>query len=503
MTTTDSNTHTGVTTAHASESLARAPSREEILIGGEWETTGRFIDVMDPATGSVVGRVVDGSPDDALRALGAAAASQGAWGRVAAYERARLFRRAEIRLVEARDVIARSIVLESGKPLEQATIEIDAAIQYWRYYAGQIGQHAGTYAPSSDGTFRVITNRKPIGPSLLISPWNFPALTPLRKMAAALAAGCTVIIKSAALTPMTSALLVEAVEGAGFPSGVINLIHTSNSGGLSRALMADSRLRKISFTGSTEVGRALIEQSAPNIISTSMELGGNGAFLVLNDANLDLAVDQALGAKFRNSGQVCVAANRFIVERGIADEFSERFVERARALRLGHGLDATTDLGPVITRRERDRIVDAVSRSRAAGSQLLQGGTVPEGPGNFLDATVLQSSGLDDPLAQEEIFGPVAVIYRVESAAQAVEFANDTAYGLSAYVFTEDITKGLAVAEALESGVVGLNRAGVTDPASPFGGVKSSGIGREGGADSILEFTEEQYIAFASAAPVA
>jgi succinate-semialdehyde dehydrogenase/glutarate-semialdehyde dehydrogenase len=456
----------------------------------------------EPKSELVIGVVADGSPADALAALDAAAASQQAWGAISHVERSRLFREAEARLLAARDNIARTMVLESGKPLAQAGAEIDAAIQYWSWYGGQIGLQTGTYSPSSDGSFTVLTNRKPIGPSLLISPWNFPALTPLRKMAAALAAGCTVIIKSAALTPLTSALLVEAVDGAGFPHGVINLIHTSDSSGLSRTLMADGRLRKVSFTGSTEVGRTLIAQSAHNIISTSMELGGNGPFIVLDDADLDLAVEHAIGSKFRNSGQVCVAANRFIVQRKVADEFEARFVERVKQLRMGHGLHPETDLGPVINRRERDRITDSIARSRAGGSKLLFGGEAVEGSGSFLQPTVLEAASLDDPLAHEEIFGPVAVTYRVDSAAEAIAFANDTPYGLAAFVFTTDVARGLAVAGAIESGVVGLNRSGVTEPASPFGGIKASGLGREGGPESILEFMEEQYIALASTTAV-
>ncbi|GAA4376140.1 aldehyde dehydrogenase family protein [Agromyces bauzanensis] len=493
----------GATGKHAGFTFVPgAEPRPELLIDGRWQATGSVIEVRDPATDTVVGVVADGSPADGLAALDAAAASQPAWAAVSDVERSRLFREAEARLLAARDNIARTMVLESGKPLAQANVEIDAAIQYWTWYGGQTGQHRGTYAPSSDGSFTVITNRKPIGPSLLISPWNFPALTPLRKMAAALAAGCTIIVKSAALTPLTSALLVEAVEGAGFPHGVINLIHTSDSSGLSRALMADERLRKVSFTGSTEVGRTLIAQSAHNIISTSMELGGNGPFIVLDDADLDLAVEHAIGSKFRNSGQVCVATNRFIVQRSVADEFGERFVERVKQLRMGHGLDPETDLGPVINRRERDRIIDSVARSRAAGSKLLHGGEAVEGPGSFMHAAVLEAASPDDPLAHEEIFGPVAVTYRVDSAADAIAFANDTSFGLAAFVFTTDVARGLAVAGALESGVVGLNRVGVTEPASPFGGVKSSGLGREGGPESILEFMEEQYIAFASTTSV-
>ena len=472
--------------------------RSELLIDGRWQARGSVIEVRDPATDAVVGVVADGSPADGLAALDAAAASQPAWAAISDFERSRLFRDAETRLLAARDTIARTMVLESGKPLAQAEVEIDAAIRYWAWYGAQIGQHPGSSAPSSDGSFTVITSRKPIGPSLLISPWNFPALTPLRKMAVALAAGCTTIVKSAALTPLTSALLVDAVAGAGFPHGVINLIHTSDSSGLSLALMADQRLRKVSFTGSTEVGRTLIAQSARNVISTSMELGGNGPFIVLDDADLDLAVEHAIGSKFRNSGQVCVAANRFIVQRSVADEFDERFVERVKQLRIGHGLEPGTDLGPVINHRERDRLIDSVARSRAAGSKLLYGGDAVEGPGSFMQAAVLAAADLDDPLADEEIFGPIAVSYRVDSAADAIAFANDTPYGLAAFVFTTDIPRGLAVAGALESGVVGLNRVGVTEPASPFGGVKSSGLGREGGPESILEFMEEQYVALAS-----
>lgn len=476
---------------------AQLPPRG-LLIDGSWIDTDREIEIFDPATEEAVGVVADATVSDATRALDAAARAQADWASTSAFERTRLFRRAEDRLLAQRDRIARTIVLESGKPLAQAAAEIDAAISYWRWDAARIGQLHGSYAPSSDGTFRVLTTRKPVGPTLLISPWNFPALTPLRKMSAALAAGCCVIVKSASLTPLTSALLVEAVNGAGFPPGVINLIHTSDSGAISRGLMEDARIRKVSFTGSTAVGSLLIEQSGRHVTSTSMELGGNGAFVVLDDADLDLAVDQAIAAKFRNSGQVCVSVNRFVLERGIADEFVERFVDRTAALRVGHGLDEGTDLGPVITEGQRSRIVDAVARSRAAGSRLRFGGGVIDRRGYFLEPTVLEASGLDDPLASEEIFGPVAVTYTVGSAAEAVDFANSTPFGLSAYVFTKDVARGLSVAEAIDSGVVGLNRVAVTEPAAPFGGVKSSGLGREGGLGAILEFTEEQYIALAT-----
>lgn len=468
-----------------------------LLIGGSWHDTNRSIAVVDPATEQEVGQVADAGVAEALRALDAASAAQEAWADIPAFERATLFRRAEDNLVAQRARIARSVVLESGKPLAQAEAEIDAAIAYWRWNGAQIGHLHGQSAISSDGTFRVLTTRKPVGPALLISPWNFPALTPLRKMSAALAAGCTIIVKSASLTPLTSSIMVEAVNAAGFPPGVINLLHTSDSAGLTGALMSDPRIQKVSFTGSTVVGVSLLQQAATHVTSSSMELGGNGAFIVLRDADIASTVQQAVAAKYRNSGQVCVAANRFILEEDIAEEFIEQFVQQTAALTVGHGLDRDTGMGPLITAAQRDRVIEWIGRSVAAGSHIRLGGTSLDRPGYFLEPTVIEASGLDDPLAQEEIFGPVAVMYRVESAAEAVKFANRTPYGLAAYVFTGDVGRGLTVAAALDSGVVGINRVGVTEPAAPFGGVKASGLGREGGEDSILEFMEEQYVALA------
>lgn len=483
-----------VDTAHETHTID-AP--RGLLISGAWHETNRTISVVDPATEREVGQVADASVSDALRALDAASAAQQAWAQVSAFDRAKLFRLAEDNLVAQRDRIARSVVLESGKPLAQAEAEIDAAITYWRWNGSQIGHLHGQSAPASDGTFRVLTARRPVGPALLISPWNFPALTPLRKMSAALAAGCTIIVKSASLTPLTSAIMVEAVEAAGFPPGVISLLHTSDSAGITGALMADPRIRKVSFTGSTAVGVSLLHQAAAHVTSSSMELGGNGAFIVLRDADIASTVQQAVAAKFRNSGQVCVAANRFILEDDIADEFIDGFAQQAAALTLGHGLDRGTGMGPLITEAQRDRVIEWMAQSVSAGSRIRLGGNPVDRPGYFLEPTVIEASGLDDPLAQEEIFGPVAVMYRVGSAAEAVQFANRTPYGLAAYVFTGDVGRGLTVAGALDSGVVGINRVGVTEPAAPFGGVKASGLGREGGEDSILEFMEEQYIALA------
>ena len=470
-----------------------------LLINGEWHETTRVITVVDPATEWAVGRVADASTSDALRALDAASAAQEDWAALSAFDRAKLFRLAEDNLVAQRDRIARAVVLESGKPLAQAEAEVDAAITYWRWNGSQIGHLHGQSAASSDGTFRVLTARKPVGPALLISPWNFPALTPLRKMSAALAAGCTIIVKSASLTPLTSAIMVETVEAAGFPPGVINLLHTSDSAGLTGALMADPRIRKVSFTGSTAVGVSLLHQAATNVASSSMELGGNGAFIVLRDADIPSTVQQAVAAKFRNSGQVCVAVNRFILEDDIADQFIDEFVRQTAALTVGHGLDPGIGMGPLITKAQRDRVVEWLARSVAAGSRILLGGNPLDRPGYFLEPTVIEASGLDDPFAQEEIFGPVAVMYRVGSSAEAIEFANRTPYGLAAYVFTADVGLGLTVAGALDSGVVGVNRVGVTEPAAPFGGVKASGLGREGGEGAILEFMEEQYVALARA----
>jgi succinate-semialdehyde dehydrogenase/glutarate-semialdehyde dehydrogenase len=336
---------------------------------------------------------------------------------------------------------------------------------------------------------------QPVGPCLLITPWNFPMLMSARKAGAALAAGCTVVMKTAQETPLTGALFVEVLHDAGFPPGVVNLLHTTRSAGVSDAVMGDNRLRKISFTGSTAVGSHLLRKAATNIVNASMELGGDGPFVVLEDADVDLAVEQAIVCKFRNAGQACVAANRIILHADIADEFVEKFVARARELRVGSGFDDGVDVGPIISRKQRDRVESLVSSFRELGAEVLTGGASIDGPGFFYEPTVLRLDSHDSELCTEELFAPLAALYTVKNVAEALEFANDTDYGLAAYLFTRDLSRAIAVAERLDFGMVGINRGIMADPAAGFGGTKSSGLGREGGHHGIYEFLEPKYLA--------
>ncbi|MBU1588185.1 MAG: NAD-dependent succinate-semialdehyde dehydrogenase [Actinobacteria bacterium] len=466
-----------------------------LLIGGEWVTTPSSIPVVNPADGSVLAHVADGSPEQALEALAAASEAAASWRAWAPRKRADLFHRAYALLQERADAFADIMVLESGKPRAEAEGEFALSSGFFLWYSEQVAHLHGTYQEGSPGGYRVIETHQPVGPSLLITPWNFPMLMSARKAGAALAAGCTVVMKSARETPLTAALFAEVLHDAGFPAGVVNLIHTSDSGAVSSAVMADDRLRKVSFTGSTGVGTTLLTQAAKNIVNASMELGGDGPFIVLDDADVDLAVDQAILCKFRNAGQACVAANRIILHSAIAEEFTAKFVEKARALKVGDGFDPTVSVGPVISEKQRDRVVRLVDSFQKAGAQLHLGGQVVEGPGFFYEPTVLTFPTHDHEFCNEELFAPVAALYTVDSIAEAVAFANDTYYGLSAYLFTSDLSRAVTIAENLEFGMVGVNRGIMADPAAPFGGIKASGLGREGGHDGIYEFLERKYIA--------
>lgn len=466
-----------------------------LLIGGSWiDSTPRFT-VDDPATGDVLGEVSDANAEHALAALAAADGAQAAWGALNPRTRARLLRVAYELISERSQQFIDVMVAESGKPVTEATAEFALSAAFFESAVEQVAHIEGGFSAGSNPGYRVITTHQPVGPSLLITPWNFPMLMGARKISAALAAGCTVIVKSAQQTPFTLALLARTLEDAGLPAGVVNLLHTTRSNDISTPLIADRRLRKLSFTGSTSVGSRLLEQSARNIVSTSMELGGNAPFIVLDDADVDLAVREAIACKFRNAGQACVAANRIILQRAIADEFTEKFVAATAALSVGGGFSAGVDMGPMISESQRDRIAALVRGAVNEGAELLTGGATLNREGWFYAPTVLRAVPRTSGLACNEIFGPVAVLHTVDSAAEAVAFANDTEYGLAGYVFTQDISRAIRLGEELECGMVGVNRGIMADPVAPFGGVKMSGLGREGGAHGVEEFLEPHYIA--------
>ncbi|WP_109479812.1 NAD-dependent succinate-semialdehyde dehydrogenase [Paraburkholderia sp. C35] len=465
-----------------------------LFINGTWRATQDTLDVLDPATGSVLAQVANGSVDDAMEALDAAVAAQHAWRSVSPRARANLFHQAHALLVQRADLFAETMTLESGKPLAESRGEFKLSAEFFLWYAEQIAHLHGTYADGSHGGYRIVASHQPVGPCLLITPWNFPLLMIARKAGAALAAGCTVVTKSASETPLTSALFVKVLEDAGFPAGVINLVHTTDASGVSAALMADRRLRKVSFTGSTGVGSTLLAQASKHIINASMELGGDGPFIVLDDADIDAAVEHAIVCKFRNAGQACVAANRIIVHEAVEAEFTRKFVERTESLRVGNGFEAV-DVGPIISERQRQRVQRLVAQLAESGGQVLTGGAPIEGDGYFYQPTVIRFTQINAALCDEELFAPVAAIFPARSAAEALAFANDTRYGLAAYLFTQDISRAIALGERLDFGMVGINRGIMADPAAPFGGIKASGLGREGGHDGIYEFLEPKYMA--------
>lgn len=466
-----------------------------LYLNGTWTGSGRSFDVRDPSNAVTVAEVADAGPELAVAALDAAATAQDEWRAVPPRERASLFHRAHALLMERADAFADVMVLESGKPRAEAAGEFALSAEFFLWFAEQITHVHGTFGSSSHGAYRVVTTHHPVGPSLLITPWNFPLLMAARKAGAALAAGCTVVMKSAKETPLTAALFVQTLHDAGFSAGVVNLLHTTDSAAVSDAVITDPRLRKISFTGSTEVGANLLSKASRNIVNPSMELGGDGPFVVLDDADVDLAVDQAVQCKFRNAGQACVAANRIILHAAIAEEFTDKFVARARELKVGNGFDPGVEVGPMISEPQRGRVGDLVRSLVDAGGELLTGGRAVEADGYFYEPTVLRLASADHAVCNEELFAPVAALYTAGSAAAALEFANDTHYGLAAYLFTKDLSRAFAVAERMDFGMVGINRGIMADPVASFGGTKASGLGREGGHDGIYEFLEPQYLA--------
>ena len=475
-----------------SELLARVPSG--LYINGLWEQgSGEPITVTDPATGLPLKQIANADAADGLRALDAAVDAAEAWAATAPRVRAEILRRAFDLLQERREDFALLMAMEMGKPLAEANGEVTYGGEFLRWFSEEAVRISGRYGLTPEGTGHMIVSQRPVGPCFLITPWNFPLAMATRKIAPALAAGCTVVIKPAELTPLTTLLFAQLLEDAGVPAGVVNVITTSTSSAVAGPIIADARLRKLSFTGSTAVGRKLIQQSAQGVLRTSMELGGNAPFVVFEDADLDKAVDGAMLAKFRNIGQACTAANRFIVHESVVDEFARRIVERVGRLRIGRGTEDGVTIGPLVNEaavESTDALVrDAIER----GATLLTGGVRPHGPGSFYEPTVLTGMAPDTALLTEEIFGPVVGIVTFGDEDEAVRLANATEYGLIGYVFTQDLARGHRMIDRLETGMMGLNTGLVSNAAAPFGGVKQSGLGREGGLEGIHEYLSTKY----------
>ncbi|MFD1538700.1 NAD-dependent succinate-semialdehyde dehydrogenase [Nonomuraea guangzhouensis] len=469
-----------------------APTR--MLLDGEWTGGAGTFPVLNPSTGEPITHVPRASPDDVARAVDAAARAQAEWAARPPRERAEVLRRAFELTVAHQDELALVMALEMGKTLKDAHSEAAYAAEFFRWFSEEAVRIGGELRRTPAGTNRILTFRKPIGVALLLTPWNFPAAMATRKIAPALAAGCAVVLKPASDTPLTALLIAKLLQDAGAPPGVVNVLTTDKAGEFVTTALSDSRVRKLSFTGSTGVGRTLLKQAADHVVNTSMELGGNGPFIVLEDADLDAAVEGAMLAKTRNGGQACTAANRFLVHQTVADEFARRLAARMGALRIGPGTDPATELGPMINARAVDGIADKVDRSVAVGARAVIGAARLDRSGFFYPATVLTDVPRDSAVATEEIFGPVAPIIPVKDDEDAVQLANATEFGLTSYVYGS-LARGLRVAERLEAGMVGLNRGLVSDAAAPFGGVKESGLGREGGYDGIDAYLETTYVA--------
>ncbi|RIQ31189.1 NAD-dependent succinate-semialdehyde dehydrogenase [Jiangella rhizosphaerae] len=469
----------------------------DLLIGGDWRaaSSGERFDVEDPSTGEVVATVADATVDDGLAALGAAAEAQASWASTPPRERGELLRRAFEAVVERADDLALLMTLEMGKAVKESRAEILYAAEFLRWFSEEAVRISGGYSVAPAGGSRLLTMKQPVGPSFFITPWNFPMAMGTRKIAPAIAAGCTMVVKPAHETPLSMLALAQILREAGLPDGVLNVIPTSSSGKVSEPIIRDPRLRKLSFTGSTAVGRTLIEQSAQQVLRVSMELGGNAPFLVFEDADLDAAVDGAMLAKMRNVGEACTAANRFHVHESVAAEFTDRLAERMAALRVGRGTDDGVDVGPLVSAKQRGTVEELVADAVDRGAKVVTGGGRTGDAGYFYQPTVLASVPDDARLLTEEIFGPVAPVATFRTDDEAVARANATEYGLVAYVFTRDLQRALRVSEGIEAGMVGLNAGIVSNPAAPFGGVKASGFGREGGAEGIEEYLETKYVA--------
>ena len=471
--------------------------RKQLYIGGEWRDAGEggALEVEDPATGEVVAEVADGTPDDAVAALAAAHEQQAEWQHTPPRERGEILRRAWELIEERKSDLALLMTLEMGKSIKESEAEITYAGEFFRWFAEEAVRIEGRYAVAPNGAGRLLTMKQPVGPCILITPWNFPLAMGTRKIGPAVAAGCTMVIKPAKQTPLSMLALAGILEEAGLPGGVLNVITSSSSGSVMEPLIKDPRARKLSFTGSTEVGRKLIEQSADQILKVSMELGGNAPFLVFDDADVDDAVEGAVIAKMRNIGEACTAANRFHVAGGLADEFAEKLAAKLGEMKVGRGTEDGVEVGPLIDGDQRDKVTELVEDATSKGAKVVVGGSARDGAGYFFDPTVLSDVPAEANLLKEEIFGPVAPVASFDSEDDAIAAANDTEFGLVAYVYTRDVKRALRVCEGLQTGMVGLNQGLVSNPAAPFGGMKQSGFGREGGREGIEEYLETKYVA--------
>jgi succinate-semialdehyde dehydrogenase/glutarate-semialdehyde dehydrogenase len=469
----------------------------QLYIGGKWidGSEGDTIAVEDPSTEETLIEVASGNKDDALKALEAAAGAQKEWAATPPMERGEILRRAYEAMKERADDLALLMTLEMGKPVEESKAEITYAADFFWYYAGEASRIEGHYGMSYNGKGRVMVMQQPVGPTILITPWNFPMAMGTRKIGPAIAAGCTMVWKPAKQTPLCALALTQILEEAGLPAGVLNLLLAKSSGETMEPLIKDPRARKLSFTGSTEVGRTLIAQAADQVLKVSMELGGNAPFLIFEDADLDAAVEGALLAKMRNIGEACTSANRFHVAGGVADEFAQKLAQKMGALKLGRGTEPDVKVGPLIDESQQQKVKELVDDAVGKGAEAVVGGHIPDGRGYFYEPTVLKNISDDARVLKEEIFGPVAPVKDFSSEEEAIAAANDTEYGLVAYVFTRDIKRALRVCEGLETGMVGLNQGMVSNVGAPFGGVKQSGLGREGGKWGIEEFLETKYVA--------
>lgn len=473
--------------------LADVPNK--LFIGGSWVTgsQGGTFDVVDPATGAVLKSIADATPDDGLRALDAAVAAAEEWAATPPRLRGEILRGTFDLLQQRRDDLALLMTLEMGKPLAEAQGEISYGGEFLRWFGEEAVRVSGRFGSNPEGTGQMVVSHRPVGPCFLITPWNFPLAMATRKIAPALAAGCTVVVKPAALTPLTTLFVTRLFAEVGLPAGVLNVVTTTASGALSDPIIADPRLRKLSFTGSTPVGRTLMKQASENVLRTSMELGGNAPFVVFGDADLDKAVAGAMSAKFRNMGQACTAANRFIVHSSVAAEFAKRIADEVTGLHVGRGTEPGVDIGPLINQKAVEKADQLVQDAVADGATLVTGGHRTNGQGSFYEPTVLTGVSAGSEILREEIFGPVVSIVEFDTEDEAVRLANDTEYGLVSYVFTESLTRGQRMIAKLDTGMMGLNAGVISNAAAPFGGVKQSGLGREGGLEGIHEYLSTKY----------
>jgi succinate-semialdehyde dehydrogenase/glutarate-semialdehyde dehydrogenase len=465
------------------------------LIGGTWSHGAGELAVIDPATEDVLADIGLAEASDADDAVAAAYEALAPWGATPPRERGEILRRTFEAMRAREEDLAELIVLENGKAFPDALGEVRYAAEFFRWFSEEASRVGGEVRLAPGGDKRIITVRQPVGVSVMITPWNFPAAMATRKLAPALAAGCTAIVKPASDTPLTTLAVVHLMEEAGLPAGVVNVVVAKGSSGVVEKMLHDPRVRKLSFTGSTEVGQTLLKVAADQVLNVSMELGGNAPFIVFDDADLNAALEGAMVAKMRNAGEACTAANRFLVHASVVDEFTSMLAGAMGAMKVGPGIDRSTQVGPMINEKSRDGIAEMVQAAVDSGAGVAVGASVPDRRGYFYEPTVLSGVSPDAAILDQEIFGPVAPVVSFESDEEAIAMANDTVHGLISYVYTSDLARGLRTAEAIESGMVGLNRGLVSDPAAPFGGVKQSGIGREGSHEGIEEFLEIKYIA--------